>query len=176
MPVPAAPGVCELCDNSELCTWPREATRTYRDDFGFVYRVCETHYTSLTVGLLRIFQRRAKRRTAVPSLPRMGVPRRAWRDRPKGPRGRDGPFATPAEQRRAREAVGWSLRRLARELDRSYSQLQSAESGRRPVDPLVAAWVRSVLDRPVSPAAQAQVRRALGRVFAKQEAEEEVPR
>ena len=54
------------------------------------------------------------------------------------------------QQRWARERMGWSIRQLARELDRSRSQLQGAEYGRRPVDPVVAAWVVSVLNDAMS--------------------------
>jgi transcriptional regulator with XRE-family HTH domain len=155
----AAP--CQLCEGNELGQWRREATRTLTGDFGFVYQVCETHYAAYWGGLRQAIRNRTKRTTAVPSLPTMGNPRRAWRDRPK-----HGPHATGDEQRRAREQAGWSLRRLARERSRSYSQLQSAESGRRPVDPEVAAWVRGVLDEPPSSQAERQIREALGDVLA----------
>lgn len=172
MPPPRlSPGAasCDFCLRAEIGEWCREATRTFTGDFGFVYHVCETHYTAYWGGLRKAIRNRTKRTTAVPSLPTMGNPRRAWRD----PR-RCGPHATGDEQRRAREAQGWSLRRLARELDRSYSQLQSAESGRRPVDPEVAAWVRRVLDGAPTEAEQ-QIREALTDVLATR-AEEEARR
>ena len=52
---------------------------------------------------------------------------------------------TGEDQRRARGVREWSLGRLATEVGRSRSQLQGAEVGRRPVDPVVAAWVVAVL-------------------------------
>jgi ribosome-binding protein aMBF1 (putative translation factor) len=167
---PRTPGAapCDLCDKAEIGEWCREATRTVTDILGFVYHVCETHHASYWKGLREAVRNQTKRTTAVPSLPTMGNPRRAWRDRPK-----QGPHATGDEQRQARDVVGWSLRRLAKELDRSYSQLQSAESGRRPVDPEVAAWVRRVLDDAPHQAEQ-QIREALVDVLA--ERAEEVER
>jgi hypothetical protein len=111
----------------------------WSDVFGFPYRLCREHYQSL-VGVLARADGvcRPDGLILAPEPPR----------RPTGHRRTAPPGAvevTGEEQRRARELAGWSLRQLARALDRSYSQVQAAERGLRPVDPLVATWARSVL-------------------------------
>jgi hypothetical protein len=112
----------------------------WSDVFGFPYRLCREHYQNL----IRVLAKadgvcRPEGLTLVPDRPR-----RPTGHRREGPPGSVG--VTGEEQRRAREAVGWSLRQLARAFDRSYSQVQAAEGRLRPVDPVVAVWVRSVLD------------------------------
>ena len=113
----------------------------YTDVFGFRYRLCREHYERLLWVLARAEGFRLAREwvepEAVPARRSSGHPRPT----PPGAAG-----ATGEEQRRARALSGWSLRQLARALDRSYSQVQAAEYGKRPVDPVVAAWVRATLD------------------------------
>ena len=115
----------------------------YVDAFGFRYRLCRDHYERL----LRVFAEaedfRMGRDWWEPDAP---LRRSSGHPRPAPP---GAPVATGEEQRRARLTAGWSLRQLAREMDRSYSQVQAAEHGKRPVDPVVAAWVRTVLDEAV---------------------------
>ncbi len=116
----------------EAFEWP--------DPFGFRFRLCREHYENL----IRVLARadgvcRPDGLTLAPERPR----------RPTGHRRAAPPGATEAsaqDQRRARELAGWSLRQLARAMDCSRSQLQAAEQGRRPVDAVVAVWVRSVLE------------------------------
>jgi len=111
----------------------------WADPFGYRFRLCREHYENLVRVLARADGVcRPDGLTLAPERPRRptGHPRPA----PPGT-----PTATGEEQRRARELSGWSLRQLARALDRSYSQVQAAERGLRPVDPLVATWARSVL-------------------------------
>jgi ribosome-binding protein aMBF1 (putative translation factor) len=117
-------------------------TRAYTDALGYTYALCEVHYRSLVTGLLKAEHSRAVRRQEGRIAP--------WEQRPpplrKRPRRtKDGPAATPDEQRTARELVGWSIRRLAREFGLSYQQVQGAERGKRPVDQEIASWVRRIL-------------------------------
>ncbi len=112
----------------------------WADPFGFRFRLCRMHYENLVRVLARADGVcRPDGLTLAPELPR----------RPTGHR-RAAPAgaleATADELRRAREQAGWSLRQLARAMDCSRSQLQAAEHGGRPVDRLVAVWVRSVLE------------------------------
>ncbi len=110
------------------------------DPFGYRFRLCREHYENLVRVLARADGVcRPDGLTLAPERPRRPTGHR--RAAPAG-----APEATGAEQRRARELSGWSLRQLARAVDRSRSQLQAAERGGRPVDPVVAVWVRSVLE------------------------------
>jgi hypothetical protein len=115
----------------------------YTDAFGFAYRLCPRHYENLVRALV------AHEEVCLPAsvvLPE-AAPKRPTGHQRKAPPG-VGPVAdvSAEEQRRARAQVGWSLRQLAQAVDRSYSQVQASERGVRPVDPVVAVWVRSVLD------------------------------
>jgi hypothetical protein len=116
----------------EAFEWP--------DPFGYRFRLCRDHYGRL-VGVLARADGvcRPDGLTLAPERPR-----RPMGHRRKAPPG--AAEATAEEQRRARELAGWSLRQLARATDRSYSQVQASERGQRPVDPVVAVWVRSVLE------------------------------
>jgi hypothetical protein len=111
----------------------------WADPFGYRFRLCREHYQNLVRVLAK-----ADGVCRPDGLALAPVPPR----RPTGHRRAGAPGAVDAtgeEQRRARELAGWSLRQLARAFDRSYSQVQAAERGLRPVDPLVATWARSVL-------------------------------
>ena len=110
----------------------------YTDPLGFRYALCGAHRRSVVAGLRRAAEKRL-------TAPARAIPRRAYHQPTRAER-RAGPRVSGEDQRRARERVGWSIRQTARELDRSRSQLQGAEYGRRPVDPVVAAWVVSVLE------------------------------
>jgi len=114
--------------------------RRFRDALGFTYRLCEVHYRVLTRVLLahEAVGARAGYVPAPEAAPRPGQrPTRAAR--------RVAPAVSGADQARARRVAGLSQRQLAVRLARSRSQLAEAEAGRRPVDPVAAAWVATII-------------------------------